>query len=127
MAKKNENEIIVDSIVEDATTECLVKLKGREKETYLLFEAIADNNLRAAEDAIKRGADTNASCKPCSPESEETPLDAAIYWAGSFDCSIDMIKLLRKYGARSLNRDMDKFFEEGNDCLLEKHIRQNKS
>ena len=120
MANKKKEEF--NHIEPDATTECMVKLTGAEKETYILYEAISNNDLEQAEKAIKRGANTNAPNKPCSPESAETPLDAAIYWANSFNCSKDMINLLRRYGARSLNRDMDKFFEKVNDC----HIDYNK-
>lgn len=115
-----------NNFIEDATTECLVKLTGVQKETYNLYEAIANNDLEAAKRAIANGADINSSYAPCAPESEETPLDAAIYWANSFDCSPNMIKLLRENGARNLNRDLDEYVQEGNDCLLEDIIKKSK-
>lgn len=115
-----------NNFIEDAITECLVKLTGVQKETYNLYEAIANNDLGAAKRAIANGADINSAHAPCAPESKETPLDAAIYWADSFECSPNMIKLLRENGARNLNRDLDEYVQEGNGCLLEDIIKKSK-
>lgn len=116
-----ENEY--DNIIEDAQTECMVKLKGSELKTFELYEAIANNDLQGAEQAIIEGANVNALNQPCC-EDNDTPLDYAALWASSYDCTHDMIKLLRKYGATNYDLEKVEYLDKADECEIATFIQK---
>lgn len=120
---KNPKNINEQDIFEDATTECMVDLKGAELQTYYLYEAIANNDLEAASQAIINGANVNASSEPCS-EDDDTPLDSAALWSSSYDCSIEMIKLLRQYGATNYDLEKVKYYDKSDRCQIADYIQR---
>lgn len=99
----------------DRQTECLLKLNHIERATYDLYEAIADNDFDSALKAIQNGAQVNASVKPCFTGGG-TPLDSAVFWADTYDCSTRMIEFLRKHGATNYDQDRAKYVEEAGKC-----------
>jgi hypothetical protein len=113
-----------DNIVEDAQTECMVKLEGKELKTFELYEAIANNDLQAAEQAILEGANVNAQNQPCWEEDNDTPLDSAAMWASSYDCTHDMIILLRKYGATNYDLEKIKYLDKADACKISDFIQK---
>ncbi|MDR3645908.1 MAG: hypothetical protein P4L22_00020 [Candidatus Babeliales bacterium] len=120
----NSNDNQFDNIVEDAQTECMVKLEGTELKTFELYEAIANNDLEAAEKAILEGANINAQNQPCWEEDNDTPLDSAAMWSSSYDCSLDMIKLLRKFGATNYDLEKVKYLDKADECGVSEFIQK---
>lgn len=120
------NKNIKDNFVIDSITKCQLEMTPIEQKTQNLYDAIADNDLILAQIAIENGADINAAGEPCT-EGEDTPLDWAAYWANTYDCSLEMIELLRFYGATSYDLDKIKFLEEAEKCILVKPIQKKKS
>lgn len=122
--KHNLKENEYDNIVEDAQTECMVKLEGTDLKTFELYEAIANNDLQAAEQAILEGANVNAKNQPCWEADNDTPLDSAAMWASSYDCELDMIKLLRKYGATNYDLEKVKYLDQADECEIANFIQK---
>ncbi|HJM68970.1 MAG TPA: hypothetical protein QGF02_03430 [Candidatus Babeliales bacterium] len=108
----------------DEQLECQLKMTEHEVSTMSLYNAIADNNIEAAKEAISKGADLNASNPPCCTNGG-SPLDSAAYWAGSNDCSTEMIEFLKSAGATQFNPSRVKYVEGADQCpTLLKKLKQ---